>query len=234
MRQYMAEFIGTFFLVFIGCGAAAIGGDKLGILGICMAFGFAIIAIAYSIGPLSGGHANPAVTLGMLAAGRINPKDTVGYIIFQCLGAIIAAGVLALLVSGKLSGYSIAQDGLGQNGWGYGIMGGYDFISALIFEFIATFIFVTVVIQATQEGAPRQLAGFAIGTTLAAVLIVGSQITGGSVNPARSLGPAIFAGGTALNQLWLFLVIPSFGGLTAGLLFRYLNLGLTPEVIPEK
>jgi aquaporin Z len=233
MKKYLAEFIGTFILVFIGCGAASIGGANLGPLGIGLAFGLALIAAAYSIGPISGAHINPAATIGMLVARRINGKDAIAYIISQCLGAIAAAGILAILVSGKISGYDIAVSGLGQNGWGSGYGGGYNILSAIIFELVASFLFIMVILESTQEGVPRQFAGLAIGIALAALVIFGLPITGTSVNPARSLGPALIAGGKALSQVWLFLIVPSIGGALAGLFFRTENVSLTPKVTPQ-
>lgn len=229
MKKYLAEFIGTFILVFIGCGAASIGGTKLGPLGIGLAFGLALIAAAYSIGPISGGHINPAATIGMFVAGRINGKDAVAYVISQCFGAIFAAVVLAILVSGKISGYDIVSSGLGQNGWGPGYGSGYNILSAIIFEFIASFLFIMVILESTQEGVPRQFSGLAIGIALAALVIFGLPITGTSVNPARSLGPAIIVGGQALSQVWLFLIVPSIGGAFAGLFYRTENVSLTAK-----
>jgi len=234
MKKYIAEFVGTFILVFIGCGAASIGGKALGPLGIGLAFGLALIAAAYSIGPISGGLINPAATLGMFIARRINGRDTVAYIVSQCLGAIVAAGLLAIIVKGKLSGYDIAASGLGQNGWGAGYGNGYSLISAIIFEFIASFLFIMVILESTQEGAPQQFAGLAIGIALAALVMFGLPITGTSVNPARSLGPALIMRGHALAQVWLFLIVPSFSGILAGLFYRYENVSLISKVIPQK
>ncbi|OGI18695.1 MAG: aquaporin [Candidatus Melainabacteria bacterium RIFOXYA2_FULL_32_9] len=234
MKKYIAEFIGTFILVFIGAGAAAIGSDAIGLLGIAIAFGFALIAAAYSIGPISGAHINPAATLGMLVAGRINGKDAIRYIISQFFGAIVAAAILAVIAKGKLSGYDIEIYGLGQNGYGPEYMGGYSLLAAMIFELIATFIFILVILESTQEGVPRQIAGFAIGITLAAAIILGIQITGGSLNPARSFGPALIVGGEALSQVWLFLIFPSIGGVLAGLFYRFINVSTTARVTPQE
>ncbi len=219
MKKYVAEFIGTFTLVLVGCGAAVVAGEKVGFLGIAFAFGFALIAMAYGIGPISGCHINPAVSLGVFTAGRMSFGDLIGYIISQCLGAIAASAILLKIVSG-VAGYDIAVKGLGQNGWGAGYLGGYSFGSAVIFEFVATLLFVIVILGSTQKEAPAQLAGLAIGITLAAIHMFGINITGVSVNPARSLGPALFVLGKALSQVWLFLVYPSLAGILAGLLFR--------------
>jgi aquaporin Z len=220
MKKYISEFIGTFTLVLFGCGTAVVAGNQVGVLGIAFAFGFALIAMAYGIGPISGCHINPAVSLGVFGAGRMEAKDLIGYIISQFLGGIVAAYVLMVLVKGQLGGYDLAASGLGQNGWGTGYLGEYGFRAAVIFELVATFLFVVVILGSTQEGAPTQLAGLAIGITLVVIHIFGIQITGVSVNPARSFGPALFVGGKALSQVWLFLIFPSLAGILAGLLFR--------------
>jgi aquaporin Z len=196
-----------------------VAGDKVGILGIAFAFGLALIGAAYGIGPISGCHINPAVSLGVFTAGRMKLVDMIGYWVGQCVGAILAAWVLSVIATG-MPGYSIAANGLGQDGWGTGYQGQYDLTAAIVFELVATLIFVIVVLGSTQKSAPAGFAGLAIGITLVAIHIFGIHITGVSVNPARSLGPALFVGGTALKQLWLFLVFPSLGGLLAGLLFR--------------
>lgn len=219
MKKYIAELVGTFILVLFGCGTAVIAGDKVGILGIAFAFGLALIGAAYGIGPISGCHINPAVSLGVWIAGRMKTVEMIGYWAGQFVGAILGAWVLSVIARGAV-GYSIGVNGLGQNGWGPGYQGGYDVVTAMVFEFVATLIFVIVILGSTQKSAPAGFAGLAIGITLVAIHIFGIHITGVSVNPARSIGPALLAGGTALSQLWLFLVFPSLGGLVAGLLFR--------------
>ena len=220
MKKYIAEFIGTFTLVLLGCGTAVVAGNQVGVLGIAFAFGFALIAMAYGIGPISGCHINPAVSLGVFVSGRMEAKDLIGYIIAQVLGGIVAAFILMLIVKGQLAGYDLAASGLGQNGWGSGYLGEYNFGAAVIFEFVATFLFLIVILGSTQEGVPTQIAGLAIGITLVVIHIFGIQITGVSVNPARSFGPALLVGGKALAQVWLFLIVPSLAGILAGLLFR--------------
>ncbi|MFH0803372.1 MAG: aquaporin [bacterium] len=220
MKKYLAELIGTFTLVLFGCGTAVVAGDKVGIVGIAFAFGLALLGMAYGIGPISGCHINPAVSLGALIAGRMSFKDFIGYVIGQCVGAIAAAGVLAVIVQGKLAGYDIGIAGLGQNGWGPDYQGGFGLSSAALFEFVATFLFIVVILGSTQDGAPAKMAGLAIGLTLVVIHIFGISITGVSVNPARSLGPALLVGGKALEQLWLFLVFPCLGGILAGILFK--------------
>lgn len=220
MVKYLAELVGTFILVLFGCGTAVVAGDKVGIVGIAFAFGFALIAAAYGIGPISGCHINPAVSLGVWAAGRMTLKDMLGYWIGQFAGAILAAIVLSAIIKGQGGGYDIATGGLGQNGWGTGYQGAYSLTSAIVFEFVATLIFVLVILGATQKAAPAGFAGLAIGITLVVIHIFGIHITGVSVNPARSFGPALLVGGQALAQVWLFLLIPSIAGLLAGLTFR--------------
>jgi aquaporin Z len=223
MKKSIAEFIGTFTLVLIGCGSAVIAGPGIagattvGVLGISLAFGLAIVAMAYGIGPVSGCHVNPAVSAGAWFAGRMSTRDLVNYVIAQCLGAIAGAIVLYIIMSGKASGWN---GGLGANGWGAGYLGEYNMASAFIFEVVATFIFLVTILGVTQKGAPSHLAGLAIGLTLAAIHIVGINVTGVSVNPARSLGPALLLGGGAMAQLWLFIVAPVIGAALAGMLFK--------------
>ncbi|MGE5056154.1 MAG: aquaporin [Acidobacteriota bacterium] len=229
MKKYLAEFIGTFTLVLFGCGTAVVAGKSVGVLGIAFAFGFALIAMAYGIGPISGCHINPAVSVGVFVAGRMSMKDLVGYIVAQVFGGIAAAAVLGVIANGLLGGYSIASSGLGQNGWGASYLGGYGLGAAIAFEFVATLLFIIVILGSTQEGAPAQFAGLAIGITLVAIHIFGINITGVSVNPARSLGPALMVGGQALSQVWLFLIIPTVAGLFAGALFRTGALACEPQ-----
>jgi aquaporin Z len=219
MKKYLAELVGTFILVLFGVGTAVIAGDKVGIVGIAAAFGLAQVAAIYGIGPISGGHVNPAVSIGVWVAGRMSFGEMIGYWVGQFLGAILAAWVLLMIAVGN-GAYTLAANGLGQNGWGMGYQGGYNEPSAILFEFFATMIFVIVILGSTQKSAPAGFAGLAIGITLVAIHLFGIHITGVSVNPARSLGPAIFVGGQAIKQLWLFLVFPSLGGIVAGLFFR--------------
>lgn len=220
MKKQLAEFIGTFTLVLLGCGAAVIAGSDIGFVGISFAFGLALIGMAYGIGPVSGCHINPAVSLGAVAAGRMSMGDAIQYIIAQVLGAIAAAFVLMIIAKGQMGGYDVAANGLGQNGWGAGYNGEYNMMAAFLFEAIATFLFVVVILGSTGKGTPAGMAGLAIGLTLVVIHLVGITITGVSVNPARSIGPALFAGSTAIGQLWLFIVAPIIGGVAAGLLFK--------------
>lgn len=214
IKKFAAELIGTAVLVFFGCGAAVLAGfDVVGQLGIALAFGFAIIAMAYGIGPVSGCHVNPAVSLGAFIAGRMSAKDMVIYWVAQFIGAVLGAIIL-----GAIAKTGFAQ--LGQNGFAAGSPGGYGLHAALIFEIVATAIFVIAILGVTGAKGHGAFAGVSIGITLAVIHIVGIQVTGVSVNPARSFGPAILAGGQALSQLWVFIVAPLVGAVLGGLLFR--------------
>jgi aquaporin Z len=226
MKKYLAELIGTAALVIIGCGAVSVGGlggavgsgqplAPVAILPIGLAFGLAVTAMAYGIGPISGCHINPAVTVGVWFAGRMPSSEVPGYIIAQFIGGIIGAGILYAILSGKVNGYDVATAGLGQNGWS-----AYSTSSAMIAEFVGTFLFVMVILGATSKAGATPVAGLAIGLTLVIIHIVFVSVTGTSVNPARSLGPALFVGGQAVAQLWLFLIVPPVAGAIAGALFR--------------
>ena len=225
MNKPLAEFIGTFALVFFGCGAAVIGGMGSGataidLLGISMAFGLAIVAMAYGIGPVSGCHVNPAVSFGVFVAGRMSMADMIAYWVAQVAGAIVGALALYVILSGKASGWN---GGLGQNGWGEGYLGAYGTGAAFVYEVVATFLFLVCILGVTQDGAPSMLAGLAIGGTLVAIHLVGINVTGTSVNPARSIGPALIGMGAnakAVGQLWLFIVAPLIGAGVAGALFK--------------
>lgn len=222
-KKLLAEVLGTFILVFFGCGSAVLMGEFIGMHGIAMAFGLAIVAAAYGLGAISGAHLNPAVTLGMVTAGRMEAGEALGYMAAQVAGAILGAGVILLVASGKAD-YSLAANGLGQNGFGPGYLGEYGLGAALVFEAVATFVFVTVILGATGPGAAPAMAGLAIGLTLAAIHLVGINVTGVSVNPARSAGPAVFVGGKALADLWVFVAAPLAGGALAGIVH---GMGLT-------
>ncbi len=224
MKKLVAEFIGTFTLVLLGCGSAVLAGDTVGQLGISLAFGLAIVAMAYGVGPISGCHVNPAVSFGAFVAGRMSLNDMVMYWVAQFLGALAGAGVLYVIATGQ-AGFEMPEEwALGSNGWGEGYLGQYSMTAALVFEIVATFLFLVVILGSTQARAPAAFAGLAIGLTLAAIHIVGIQVTGVSVNPARSFGPAVFAQGAALSQLWLFIVAPLIGAGLAGLVFRIRTL----------
>lgn len=219
MKKLVAEFIGTATLVLFGCGAAVLAGDQVGQLGIAFAFGLAIVTMAYGIGAVSGCHINPAVSLGAFVAGRMTVADLIGYVIAQCLGAVVGAFILMMIASGQAD-YSVAVNGLGQNGWGPGYLGEYSLGAALLFEVVATFLFLVCILGVTGKGGAPVNAGLAIGLALVVIHIVGIQVTGVSVNPARSLGPALLVGGDVLAQLWLFIIAPAIGAVLAGLAFR--------------
>jgi aquaporin Z len=182
-----------------------------------------VVAMAYSIGPISGAHLNPAVSLGVLVAGRMSPRDFSGYIVAQFIGGIAAAAVLYLIAEGKVGGYDVAANGFAQNGWGQ-----YNVLSAFVFEAAATFLFLTVILGATQKGAGSAYAGLVIGLTLVAIHLAGIAVSGSSVNPARSLGPALFAGPGALSQVWLYFVAPCVGAALSGYAFK---AGVTREMV---
>ena len=220
MKKPLAEFIGTFTLVLFGCGAAVIAGADgttgIGLAGISFAFGLALIGMAYGIGPVSGCHINPAVSLGAVAAGRMAIAQAIPYMIAQVAGAIAGALVLYLIASGSAD----YTGGMGANGWGEGYLGEYNVMSAFLFEVVATFLFMVVILGATGANAPAAWGGLAIGLMLVVIHLVGINVTGVSVNPARSIGPALFAGGGAIAQLWLFIVAPIIGAVAAGALFK--------------
>lgn len=216
-RRLLAEFVGTFVLVFGGLGAAVLAGEAVGALGISLAFGFALLAMVYCIGPISGCHVNPAVTLGLWLRGRIDAKGALGYVVAQVAGAILASGLLLLIAQGVAGGYDAGVAGLGSNGFANHSPGGYHLAACFFVEMIVTFFLVLTVLGATSEDAPVGFAGLAIGLVLVLGNLVSIPVTNASINPARSIGPAIFAGGWAVRQLWAFVVAPLAGGLLAGL-----------------
>jgi aquaporin Z len=220
MKKYIAEAFGTAVLVFVGCGSVALAGyggaAPLGFLPIALAFGLSVTAMAYAIGPVSGCHINPAVTIALWTAGRFPTKDLPGYIGAQVIGAFIGCGLLALVLAGKSGGYSIAQSGIGQT-----TFANYSVLSAFLVEFIATFIFTATILGVTQAKAGAGLvAGLIIGLTLMLLHLAFIPVTGNSLNPARTLAPAVYVGGQALGQVWLYIVAPLAGGALAGFLFK--------------
>ena len=220
MKKYVAELIGTMILVLMGCGSAVIAGYYIGNVGVAFAFGIAVLAMVYAIGSVSGCHINPAITISMLVAGKISIKDTIFYVVFQCIGAIIGAGILYAIASGNKS-YSLVANSLStSSGLGANTYSTYSLASVLIAEIVLTFIFVLVVHGSTHERVPKGFAGIAIGFTLVMIHIVAIPIDGTSVNPARSLGPAVFVGGTPLSQLWVFWVAPIIGGIIAAIVWK--------------
>ena len=214
MKKYFAELIGTMVLVLMGCGSAVIAGNAIGNVGIAFAFGIAVLAMVYAIGSVSGCHINPAITISMLVARKISVKDTVFYIVFQNIGAVVGAGILYAILSGNPQ-YVLAFNGLGANTYN-----AYSLASVILAEIVLTFIFVLVVHGSTHERVPKGFAGIAIGFTLVMIHIVSIPIDGTSVNPARSLGPAVFVGGTPLSQLWVFWVAPIIGGIIAAVVWK--------------
>ena len=225
MKRYVSELIGTMVLVLFGCGSAAIAGSMLGTVGIALAFGLSIVAMAYVIGDISGCHINPAVSIGMWIDGRLETKDLLMYIVFQCIGAVIGIALLAVIINSAPSLGGYMATGLGQNGFGSASSVGLDVVGAILVEIILTFVFVFTVLGVTKKVENGAVAGIVIGLTLAFVHIMGIPLTGTSVNPARSLAPALFLGGQALQQVWVFILAPIVGAVIAGLLFK----GLTSE-----
>lgn len=225
MKKLLAELIGTFSLVLFGCGAAVVSGvstsgpSGIGLLGISFAFGLAVVVMAYAIGGISGCHINPAITISMLVAGKIKAGEAIQYILGQLTGATLAAGVLYVIQKGS-PGFSMGEWALGSNGWGEGYLGGYNMTSAFITEAVLTFLFLFVIFGTTSKWGNGTMAGLAIGLTLVLIHLVAIPVTGTSVNPARSFGPAVFAQGKALTQLWLFIVAPIVGGVAAALVWK--------------
>ena len=220
-----AEFLGTLVLVLMGCGSAVIAGASgetgVGLLGISFAFGLSVVAMAYAIGHISGCHINPAISIGMVVAGRMKIGQAVGYIIAQVLGAIAGAAILMFIASGKV-GYDVAVNGLGQNGFDAHSPQQYNLISGFVAETIFTFIFLLVIFGTTStKNIHGGFAGLSIGLSLVLIHIVGIPITGVSVNPARSIGPALLVGGDAISQLWLFIAAPILGAILAAIVWRF-------------
>ena len=220
-----AEFLGTFWLVFGGCGSAVLAAAfptlGIGFTGVALAFGLTVVTMAYAVGHISGAHFNPAVTIGLWAGGRFPVSDIVPYIVVQVIGGIAAAGVLYLIASGK-AGFELSG-GFASNGYGAHSPGGYELSSALIAEVVLTFFFLQVILGSTHGRAPVGFAPLAIGLALTLIHLISIPVTNTSVNPARSTGPAVFVGGWALAQLWLFWVAPIIGALISGFVYRWLG-----------
>ena len=219
-----AEFLGTLWLVFGGCGSAVLAAAfpqvGIGLLGVSFAFGLSVLTMAFAVGHVSGGHFNPAVTLGCFAAGRISAKDIIPYVVAQLAGAIAGAGILFVIASGK-AGFTITA-GFASNGYADHSPGGYTLVAGLVTEIVMTFFFLIVILGATDARAPQGLAPIAIGLALTLIHLVSIPVTNTSVNPARSTGPALFVGGWAIKQLWLFWLAPLIGAAIAGLAHRTL------------
>jgi aquaporin Z len=225
--KLLAEFIGTFWLVLGGCGSAVLAAAfpevGIGLLGVSLAFGLTVLTGAYALGPISGGHFNPAVSVGLWAGGRFPAGQLLPYIVLQVLGGILGAGVLYLIASGKAD-FSLAG-GLASNGYGEHSPGKYSLMSGLVAEIVMTFMFLIVILGATHHRAPVGFAGLAIGLALTLIHLISIPVTNTSVNPARSTGPAIFVGGWALQQLWLFWIAPLIGAAIAGFTYKGLLEG---------
>lgn len=222
MKKYLCEFIGTAVLVLFGCGSAAIAGGALGTLGIALAFGLSIVAMAYVIGNVSGCHINPAVSLAMLISKKMSVKDFIGYVIAQVVGAIAGIGILYAIITN--SGLNVATQGLGANGFDAASSVKLNMMGAILVEIVLTFVFIYTILGVTSDDKKSSVAGIVIGLTLAFVHIMGIPLTGTSVNPARSLAPALFLGGQALKQVWVFIVAPFVGSALAAVVFKFLNV----------
>jgi aquaporin Z len=237
MRKLAGEALGTFILVFGGCGtavfAATVPRVGVGLLGVAFAFGLSVLAGVYAIGPISGAHFNPAVSVGLAVCGRFSWREVPGYIAAQLIGALIAAGLVLALAQGQPSGYDAHIQGLAANGFDQHSPAHFSLAAGLLAEIALTFVFVSVILGATAKSASTTQAGIAIGLTLTLVHLVGIPITNMSVNPARSTGPALFVGGWALRQLWLFWLAPLAGAVLAGLVARWLQ-AFAPEVMAER
>lgn len=224
-QKLTAEFLGTLWLVLGGCGSAVLAAAfpqvGIGLLGVSLAFGLSVVTMAYAVGHVSGGHFNPAVTVGLCTARRFLAKDVLPYVVAQVAGAICGAAILYFIASGK-AGFDAAGSGFAANGYDSYSPGGYSLGSALVAELVMTFFFLVVILGATNKRAPQAMAGLAIGLALTLIHLVSIPVTNTSVNPARSTGPAIFVGGWALKQLWLFWVAPIAGAVLAGLAYRFL------------
>lgn len=223
-QRMTAEFLGTLWLVLGGCGSAVLAAAfpqlGIGFVGVALAFGLTVLTMAYAVGHVSGGHFNPAVTVGLCTARRFLARDVIPYIVAQVAGAIVAAGILYVIASGK-AGFSLSG-GFAANGYGEHSPGGYSLLSAMVGEFVMTFFFLTVILGATNKRAPQPSAGVAIGLCLTLIHLVLIPVTNTSVNPARSTGPAIFVGCWAIRQLWLFWLAPILGAAVAGAAYRIL------------
>ena len=235
-KRFTAEFLGTFWLVFGGCGsavlAAAFPGVGIGLLGVSLAFGLTVLTMAYAIGHISGCHLNPAVTIGLWTGKRIPASDLLPYIAAQVLGGIAGAGVLYVIASGK-AGFSVAA-GFASNGYGANSPGGYSLLACAVAETVLTFMFLMIILGSTDKRAPKGLAPLAIGFCLTLIHLISIPVTNTSVNPARSTGPAIFVGGWAISQLWLFWVAPIVGAAVAGFAYSWLAAGEPESQIAER
>jgi aquaporin Z len=221
--RYAAEMFGTFVLVFAGVGTAVIAGGQVGNIGVAFAFGLALMAMVYTLGPVSGCHINPAVSFGMFLSKRLSLRDLVGYWIAQIIGAIIAAGVVLVIANGGPGGYNAGLSGLAANGFGEHSPGHYSLWAAFVAEMLLTMLLVVTVLGATDDRAPAGFAGIPIGLILTTMILCGIPVTNGSFNPARSIGPAVWVGGWAFEQLWLFILAPLAGAVLAARVYAWLK-----------
>jgi aquaporin Z len=223
MKKNIAEFVGTFWLVLGGCGSAVLAAGfpsvGIGLLGVALAFGLTVLTMAYAVGHVSGAHFNPAVTIGLWAGGRTTTGEILPYVISQILGAITAAGVLYVIVTGNGS----AIGDFAANGYAEHSPGGYNMMAAIVTEFVMTFMFLLIILGATDDKAPKGFAGLAIGLALTLIHLISIPVTNTSVNPARSISQALFVGDWALAQLWLFIVVPIAGAIAAGYVYKFMK-----------
>lgn len=228
IKKYIAEFLGTAMLVIFGCGTACTNGFGTGFVGTALAFGLILVAMAYSIGNISGCHVNPAVSVGMLINGKINTIDFIGYILSQFLGGIAGAGLLAVMTDGILNADGTPL-GLGTNGYGNLSTMNITMVQAIVVEIVLTFMFVFAVLGVTSREKFSSTSGLVIGSALAVIHLLGLPFTGTSVNPARSFGPALLTGGEAFSQVWVFILAPIIGGILAGVVFKMIDIKPVPK-----
>ena len=233
LKRYAAELIGTFVLVLGGVGSAVMAGDQIGPHGVAIAFGLSLLVMVYVIGPVSGCHINPAVTLGLLLHRKIDSRPAAFYVVAQVIGAILAAGLIYLIANDVPGGYDLEASGLGANGYDDHSPGGFGMLAALLAEVFLTALLIFTVLGATARIAPAGFAGIAIGLVLTVIHLVGIPITNTSVNPARSIGPAVFVGDWALSQLWLFIVAPLAGAVLGAIAYRAIELEEAPPTAAE-
>ena len=226
MQRYAAEFVGTFVLVLGGVGTGVIAGPYVGVVGVSLAFGISMLAVVYALGPISGAHCNPAVTLALVLTGKARRSDALGYVVGQVAGAIAATAVVLLIMKGNPNWYDPHLRGLSANGFGVHSPAGFNLGSAFAVEIVLSFIFVLTFLGTTDIAAPVGFAGLAIGLSLTLVHLIGLPITNVSINPARSIGPAVFVGGWAIKQLWLFVVAPLLGAALAAGVHQLLHGGV--------
>ncbi|MGY2572701.1 aquaporin Z [Vibrio sp. C8] len=226
MKKYLAELVGTFWLVLGGCGSAVLAAGfpdvGIGLLGVSLAFGLTVLTMAYAIGHISGCHLNPAVTFGLWAGGRFESKDILPYVLAQVIGGVIAGGVLYVIATGQ-AGFDIAASGFASNGYGEHSPGGYSFMAALVSELVMTGVFLFVIMGATDARVPKGFAPIAIGLCLTLIHLISIPVTNTSVNPARSTGVAVFVGDWAMSQLWLFWVAPIVGGMIGAIVYKIVD-----------